>query len=212
MDCKSICCKSWTAKVAPNLKICLFLNVFDWFRELFHRKLNPLFDHSERLSIVIGVHVHVVDKLTFKLHSTQSVKTNIEQVSNGQKPIRKILCPWWPTNGHDTESLKWVPACKVPLAGTDFKPQFSYQQVFFIPTKPTPLPNYFFLNFVFSIIWRLEINCVFHLMGGAIMDALRPADICWQLQSVRKIWSQTGALQKRTRGSSLSKLLGTQFL
>ena len=109
-----------------------------------------------------------MDKLTFKLHSTQSVKTNIEQVSNGQKPIRKILCPWWPTNGHDTESLKWVPACKVPLAGTDFKPQFSFisKSFLFQPNQPHFRIIFFliscFLSFdgfdgwkwiVFSIWW-----------------------------------------------------------
>ena len=52
-------------------------------------------------------------------------------------------------------------------------------------------------------------------MGGPIMDALRRADICWQLQSVGKIWSDletAGCSSEKEGGSSLFKLLGTQFL
>ena len=55
----------------------------------------------------------------------------------------------------------------------------------------------------------VEMNCVFRLMGGPIRDALRRADICWQLQSVGKIWSESS---HKEEGSSPPKLLETQFL
>ena len=102
---------------------------------------------------------------------------NFELDGSGQKPIRKILCPWAPVNGHDTESLSGAQHAKCPCLAQQTTPNI----------KPLPMSQLFkvslFMSYV-KMLWLLPWHrhwYIFHLTVNFDVDWKRT---CNKIQKI----------------------------